>query len=279
VNKELRNSLIVVAAVAILFIGGWAVIGNASGVNPPFTVVESHSMQHCQTDDKHSEIGTIDTGDLVLVRSTDKCTITSYVEGYSNGYTMFGDYGDVIIYYRDGHNPVIHRAFIWLEYLGGGKWSAPALENYDSTKWSCTSGTDYNNLSGILAFTEVGVVVDGGKTLSIDLDSMTSHYPTSGYLTVGDSVSNTHFDQDLANNICKGLVSTERIKSIAWVEIPWLGALKLMLGGHSAELDTWASNSKTMLAMTIFGAIISIFGIGYAIDEVSFIREKKKEGA
>lgn len=80
-NKEIRNIVIALVAIVAVIGGGWVVISSSSGVSPPFTVVESYSMQHCQEDDKHSELGIIDTGDMILVKNKNKTTITSYVEG------------------------------------------------------------------------------------------------------------------------------------------------------------------------------------------------------
>lgn len=161
-KKEYRNILIALAVIVTVLGGSWAAIQISSGVSPPFTVVESHSMQHCQKDDKHSETGIIDTGDMILVRDKDKGSITSYVEGSKNGYTSFGDYGNVIIYYRDHGNPVIHRAFLWLEYNDDGTWSAPALEGYERP-WVCKDqGTvidDIHHLRGEITFDRVGNVV------------------------------------------------------------------------------------------------------------------------
>ena len=268
-NNDVRNSLIAIAAVVIVIAGGWVFISSSSGVNPPFTVIESHSMQH----DTQSEIGVIDTGDLILVKSPDKCNIVSYVEGTKNGYQSFGDYGNVIIYKRDIGNPVIHRAFLWLEYNGDGTWSAPSLENY-SKPWTCSASTDYNHLEGTLTFSEVGNVVTNGKTLSINLSSIEKK---SGYLTVGDSVSNTYFDQ--ATSITHSLASKDNIKSVAWKEIPWLGSIKLMLNGNTSELNTWAANSKTLLIELVATIIIIILAIGCVIDEISYIRDKRKSSS
>jgi len=229
-------------------------------------------MQHCQSDDRHSEVGVIDTGDMMLVRSAGKTDIVSYVEGSQSGYESFGDYGDVIVYYRSGNNPVIHRAFIWLDYNNDGTWSAPSLENYSN--WECDSGTDYNSLSGVLTFYDVGRVVEGGKTVSVDLDVLVARGSDSGYLTLGDSVNNTNFDQ--SSGITNVLISKKLIKSVAWVEIPWIGAIKLILKGNTSELDSWASNSKTMLAYMIVGIIVVVFTIGCILDEVKYIRSRKE---
>ena len=268
-DQNNRNMIIVLAVAAVIIIGGWLVISSSSGVKPPFTVIESHSMQHCQADDKHSEIGVIDTGDMILVRSLDKTTVTTYVEGSQNGYQMFGDYGDVIIYKRTGNNPVIHRAFIWLEY-NGSSWSAPSLAGY-AGEWYNDGNTDYNNMTGSLTFYKVGVVVPGGKNLTINLDTLSAH---SGYLTVGDSVSNIYFDQ--STSICPtGPVTEEMIKSVAWKEIPWLGAIKLMLKGNSEELNAWASNSKTMLVCEFATIFLIVIGLNYLVTEILIQRRKE----
>lgn len=194
-NKELRNLIIAAVAIVAVIGSSWAVISVTSGVSPPFTVVESYSMQHCQEDDKHSEVGVIDTGDMILVKDKNKVHITSYIEGTQTGYRSFGDYGNVIIYYREGQNPVIHRAFLWLD-LNEDKqsWSAPALVNYKGS-WECTGGDDPSHLTGTLKFTGVGNVVKGGKSLEINLDTLKAQHPHSGFLTLGDSVKNLKFDQ------------------------------------------------------------------------------------
>ena len=268
-NTEDRNTIIVVLIAIIVIVGGYVCIKSASGVSPPFTVVESHSMQHCQLDDRHSDIGIIDTGDLILVRSPSKCTITSYIEGSQNGYQKFGDYGDVIVYKRVGQNPVIHRAFLWLDW-NGSSWSAPALENY-AGDWNNTgSGNDYMHMSGTLSFTGVGVVVEGGKNLSIDLDSLPK---TSGYLTLGDSVNNQYFDQNTI--IISSLISEDMIKSVAWKEIPWLGALKLMIKGNTSELNSWAPNSKTMLICEFAMIIVMLYAAIHLAGTVMSLRRRE----
>ena len=65
---------------------------------PPMVVVESESMMHAED----SEVGVIDTGDLVLVKKTSgRGDITTYIEGKKRDYKTYGEYGDVIIYAGD----------------------------------------------------------------------------------------------------------------------------------------------------------------------------------
>ena len=175
----------VVGIVIIVFLGLVYYINDNSGVNPPFTVVESQSMQHI--DDK-SELGIIDTGDMIYVQSPDKCDIVSYVDGYKTGYKTFGDYGSVIVYKRDSGNPVIHRAIVYVE-KNGSSWNIESLQGFDESLWNI-NGTEheYMNVSGTL-----NIVFESdyrSYTCSINLNSLLQ----SGYLTLGDN--NTMFDQN-----------------------------------------------------------------------------------
>ena len=111
--------MIALLIVLILLVSGIVLVKNASGVSPPFTVIESNSMQH--SDDK-SQIGVIDTGDMIMVKSLGKSNVVTYVEGHQSGHQEFGDYGSVIIYKRAVGNPVIHRAILWIEYDSDGIW-------------------------------------------------------------------------------------------------------------------------------------------------------------
>ncbi|MBP5685666.1 MAG: S26 family signal peptidase, partial [Candidatus Methanomethylophilaceae archaeon] len=76
-EKETRNTLIVISVVLVLLIGGYAGIKAYSGVSPPFTVINSGSMMHSSD----SQIGIIDTGDMIVVKDPDTVTIHTYVDG------------------------------------------------------------------------------------------------------------------------------------------------------------------------------------------------------
>ena len=219
-KKENLTTVIALLIVLILLVSGIVLVKNASGVSPPFTVIESNSMQH--SDDK-SQIGVIDTGDMIMVKSLGKSNVVTYVEGHQSGHQEFGDYGSVIIYKRAVGNPVIHRAILWIEY-DSGTWKAPSLENFKDSNgnplWECASG-DFNNLSGVLLLT----LNNGYRniTVPVNIDDLQTH---SGYVTMGDN--NATVDQSASNISFNNLVNPERIKSVAWKEIPWLGSLKLL---------------------------------------------------
>ncbi|AGI47017.1 Signal peptidase I [Thermoplasmatales archaeon BRNA1] len=267
--REEVKTVIVIAVIASLIGAGYLAIHSMSGVSPPFTVVESQSMQHS----RESEIGIIDTGDLILVKSPSKTSITSYVEGYADDYSKFGEYGDVIIYKRDNRNPVIHRAIVWLDYDDSiGKWSAPSLAGYSNDLWVSNNGNDYSDLAGTFTFT-LKYKAGYEKTVSIDIDTLQKK---SGYLTMGDNPENNYFDQ---RSIVPGrLISVDGIRSVAWKEIPWLGSLKLYFNGNTGALDNWAPNSLPNLCAAILTIILTIGGTGFAIDEFSLMRARRKLG-
>jgi len=267
-ERENRNIVIVLIAVAIVAASVFIGIPAMSGVSPPQTVVESQSMQHGEK----SQIGVIDTGDIVIVKDKNKTSITSFVDGYKNGYSSFGLYGDVIIYEREGQgNNIIHRAILWIDYNGNGTWSAPSLIDYPSDLWRCDNSTDPMSLSGKLFLKNMGY---RGSEYSIDLnDSKLSG--TSGYLTLGDN--NLGFDQG-DGRISNKLISEERVVSVAWIEVPWLGSIKIIMGGGDPliALDKYASNSVPCLAISFIAFIFLFIGINFIWNHIDNIHYRKK---
>ena len=91
-----------VAVVMVVFLLTWVYTGNW----PPMVVIESGSMEHDDNplypEPGFTHIGAIDTGDLVLVKSAERSDIVTYLAGKQQGYERCGDYGDVIIYYKNG---------------------------------------------------------------------------------------------------------------------------------------------------------------------------------
>lgn len=259
VKKSDRDLILSIGIAALIMVGGYCALVLYTGFTSPFSVVMSQSMQHSET---QSEIGIIDTGDVVIVKDPSTVTIYSYVEGTQNGYTSFGDYGSVIIYDRgNSQNPVIHRAIVWLEYNADtNTWSAPSLENYSGTwYWLFTEDSSdrqktWYNMQGILVFEDI---TQSGKTVSINLNTL---YPTSGYLTMGDNISNNYFDQ--ATSIVDHLISMDDIVSVPIVEIPWLGIIKILAnGGNNLQYVTNSLPSLIISFVTIFALLLFIDGI------------------
>ncbi len=86
-DRKTRSKIIAVAIIALLFFGIYAGVEAYSGHDSPYSTVTSKSMQH---EDGRSQLGVIDTGDMVLVRDKSKTQIVSYLEGRSTGYSTFG---------------------------------------------------------------------------------------------------------------------------------------------------------------------------------------------
>ena len=268
-DSENKRLLVVLGVFLIILVGGYAGIKAYTGFDTPFSVVMSQSMQH---DNERSEIGCIDTGDIVIVKSPEKADIQSYFEGLDTGFRSFDDYGSVIIYERGyNQNPVIHRAILWLEYNGDGTWSAPDLEGHEN-KWLCMDVrngsleriTNYNELSGTLKFIDI---TQSGKTLEINLDNLGDE---SGFLTLGDNpVGNLNFDQN--SGIVNHLVGMDDIRSVPILEIPWAGTTKILLKNDGENLE-YVPNSLPSLILA-FIVIISLILIVDAI----FLRKNTED--
>jgi signal peptidase len=266
-NRDTKDVLIVIGVIAVLFASTIGGVFLYSGMSNPYTVVESKSMQHSNDT---SYIGIIDTGDMIIMRDPSKTSITTYIEGRQNGYSMFGDYGDVIIYYRgEGQNPVIHRAILYLEYLGGEKWKASALENYDTELWTVANGT-WDNMWGNLTLYGLR---DGELRTSatINLTVLAQNYPHSGYLTKGDN--NNIFDQP--NAITKGLVQTSSIKAVAGLELPWLGCIKLI--SKNINVSQIPQNSVPCLAILFIDIIFFFIVLGVILECLFVYIDERRE--
>ena len=264
-ENDSKGLVMTVVSVVIAVIIAVSALYVYSGMSRPLTVVESNSMQHSMDT---SYLGIIDTGDMVIMVSPDKHSVTTFVEGRQNGYSEFGAYGDVVIYYRDnGKNPVIHRAMLWLDY-SEGKWSAPSLENYPSDLWE-NEGT-WNDLRGILTLKDLPYL-DTTIQLSIDLDTMSSdeNLAHSGYLTKGDK--NNYFDQSVS--IHPGPVEKDDLKAIAGMEIPWLGCIKLLV--NHKNVDMIANNSVPCLIVFFIDIVMLMIMLNVVSECIHSIRRKE----
>ncbi len=258
-NDENRRMVFVLIAVVAIIVGGYATLITYTGMSTPFSVVMSQSMQH---DPDRSDLGCIDTGDVVVVKNKANATIESYVVGTNTGYSTFGDYGSVIIYERNSSsNPVIHRAIVWLDWNSNtNTWSSEELKDYKGT-WYCTVNgmeeNDYNDLQGVLTFKDL---TQSKKTVNINLSNLEK---SSGYLTLGDNPkTNLSFDQ--VSGIISHPISYDDIRSVPFAEIPWLGTIKLLINGNTNNLS-YVPNSLPSLAMTI----VTIIGAVLLIDIIT----------
>jgi signal peptidase len=239
-----------------------------SGIWPPVYVVESASMQHSDT---KSRLGIIDTGDMVIVQRSDGTGVRTYVECYPDGDRSFGDYGDVIIYHRYGLadvTPVIHRAMVRLVYNSTGpSFDVPSLAALPAEKWGNGMSPDgqWWALEGVVEIFDVGY---RSATLRVDLAALLSFYMNyglshDGIITMGDHNVNLVGNEWLgiydqaSPTICREPIKDEWIVAEARAEIPWLGLIKLYVGGNLPP-DT-PENSKTgLLAVLVLVIVVPL---------------------
>ncbi|TLZ54620.1 MAG: S26 family signal peptidase [Methanobacteriota archaeon] len=164
---------------------------------PPVVVVESGSMQHSHT---RAYLGTIDTGDVVLVQAVHSTSdIITYVQGRASGYETYSNYGDVIIFHPPGApadvTPIIHRAILYAD-LSASAWRGvdiPSLASFPDP-WSAThpDGTPTTNTTGLgsvtLTMRSWAAGFERRESLTYDLRILTK----PGFLTKGDH--NPSFD-------------------------------------------------------------------------------------
>ena len=244
---------IAIGSVALVFLLTFAYSGNW----PPMVVIESGSMEHDDNalypEPGYTHLGIIDTGDLVVVKDSEKSEIVTYLEGKKTGYEKYGDYGDVIVYYKNGIRewkgqpvtPVIHRAMAWVEVVDkeNKTYYIPEIDTY---------------FNGKIELSEIGL---GGGAHIKDLEN-------SGYITKGDSTGNSHPDQMTHYDI-RGREPKYRVQPVDpdWVvgvargELPWFGLIKLRV----TQPDNYAQappECRTMLGFSILVILIGPFTAG-----------------
>lgn len=269
--RELGSALLVVSAVFMLT---WVYTGNW----PPMVVIESGSMEHDDNplypEPGFTHIGAIDTGDLVLVKSAGRDDIVTYLAGKQQGYERYGDYGDVIIYYKNGlrgvcsagasldeaecnrqdgewtpATPVIHRAMAWVEVRDNGSYYLPEV--------------DMEFANGKLVLAEIGLPPGAPLT----------EITQSGYITKGDSVSNRHPDQLTHRDLLGQQVQPVQpgdIVGMARGELPWFGLIKLRL----TQPDSYASAPEECRQM-LWLSLATIIAGPFVVQRVW---ERRREG-
>ena len=267
--KGLRG--FIYAAILVLIIVGGLVL--YSGAWPPLVVVESRSMQHSNVD---SFIGTIDTGDMVILKKTNGVAeVRTYLESLGDGYQTYGEYGDVIVYKpygSDSRTPIIHRALFRMEYnSSGGGYDIPELGEISQSVWSVTDGPkDWHNLKTEITLTGIGY---NQITVRLNISTILSNFahvtmvPFSGLVTLGD---NNRGIVDQMTDICWAPVRADWVSGVARGELPWFGLLKLWITGPAPDGPV-PENSKTALFVSL-GVLI---GGPIAIDLTLMVLDRK----
>lgn len=240
-------------------------------------------MQHSRTE---SYTGVIDTGDLVVVKKASvKEEITSYVAGRGSGYSTYGEYGDVIVYKKQGKagTPVIHRALVWVQWNDATKgWDVPELKGLTPGQdWSRSGGTagSFSDFKGGAANHKLTLNFVGYARRNISIEFGWLNEGRTGFLTLGDNaVSNPRIDQ--APNT--GISDKEPVRYPDWVigvargELPCFGLVKLYVGS-AADKDHFnrAPDGQKWCAL---GMVVAIIAIPLAYDVVKEqVRRRKVE--
>ena len=275
----LRDIAIAAGIIGVLLLAIFLYTGNW----PPMVVIESNSMQH--GDD--SELGVIDTGDLVLVKELDgENDLITYVEGRATGYETYSEYGDVIIYRKNGgaDTPVIHRPVIELvlNTTTNNTFDLPGLAGleYGTEKdWFISPYSLESRWWNLGEKHKIHINGYGYRKLNLEIDLFkiikdTFNYKDihGGYITFGDH--NPTIDQgnlDALDGKVKP-VKTEWIIGKARGELPWFGIVKLKLSGEVKN------EFPTTSVYMIFVTLAVVIALPIVVDFIYHIIKKKIKG-
>jgi len=285
--------LVALAIVVLMLVGLFAFTQNW----PPAYVVESRSMQHGPED----RVGLINAGDLVLAEKIPTSSIVPYVVGARNGVRTYGEYGDVLLYHPNGNTratPIVHRAIFFLSWVGGtSSYSASDLQglpcgsgaNMSAGELYYEAGASGCATTGLTGEIKVFNVGWNSSAPVISLDLADSEFTGStygehsGFVTMGDH--NEEPDQTPINGgttpTLSALVEPGWVLGVARGMVPWFGAFKLLLEGNARNVS---SNSWQFLGLAIVAAILSAFGIHWALRQEGIEspmrrREEEEEAA
>lgn len=208
--------------ISILMVSLWGFTGQPLD-QAPLVVVESGSMMHAEQ--PYGRVGTIDPGDLILVKTTSgpgdivsmygaRDSITDATgTGDRDGY---GDDGDVIIYRPDGSDretPIIHRVVTWVEVQRSGTGTCFSYHDPFGHWLRCRSDVH---------LPDIGIEHE-------------RDFRVSGWITKGDNPT-TNREADQVSIIPGELVQSEWVIGKARGEIPWVGLLKFIIQGNTVRV-------------------------------------------
>ena len=279
----LVQDVVVALIVVAIVLGSLYIYG---GRWPPMVVVESESMQH---DDELSYIGVIDTGDLTLVRTLDNAgPPVTWVEGRDTDYSRYGEFGDVIIYHKNGQTqttPIIHRAIVRIEYNpSGGGFDVPTLDPPAVNEMDKIVIKDFNSYhNGRRETVDLSIDVKGILKNFEDNDNADPH---GGIITKGDH--NREVDQSSlpawtgpgappegVSHLVEP-VEENWIVGVARGEIPWFGLIKLWARGQT-EFHPAPVNSGPNLMISVALLLVAPFLAESTIIEYRNLHPKEEK--
>ena len=66
------------------------------------------------------------------------------------------------------------------------------------------------------------------------------------------------------------------INSVAWLEIPWIGAFKMALNGKMDAVDRWVPNTIPCLTATVILLVFLVIGISFLFDYRYYERYRRE---
>jgi len=255
--KGLARDALVAGLIVAVFLGALYLY---AGVWPPLVVVESSSMQH---GDLASSLGVIDTGDMVFQQAAStRDSVITYIEGRANGYSTYGDYGDVIIFRRAGMaTPVIHRAIMYVNLHANLTADVPdilLLPTTDWLAWNAAGPTQVPMYLKNLTILHMGYQHNLDLTFNFRVPPIPER---TGYVTKGDN----NADHDPFSWVPR----LQDVQGRARGEIPWLGLVKLTIQPTETCCRTWGDmeapkNSWDSLLVTLMFLVALPFILEYA---------------
>lgn len=209
------RDLLVVGVLLMVVLGGfWTYTGQPFPGTSPLVVVESGSMMHPEP--AYGRVGTIDPGDLVLVKRVDRPgdVRTAYSP---EGRTGYGGHGDVIVYRPHGSDdatPIIHRAITWVEV------------------------TEVDGERRYAYHDERGEWIEDERSVNLpSVGIRQRQFEESGFVTKGDNPATNELADQITHTSGR-LVAPDWVVGKARGEIPWIGLIKLALAGNPVPSDT-----------------------------------------
>lgn len=258
-----RDIAIVALLLGIVLVALWGYTGQPFPSTSPLVVIESGSMMHLEA--PYGRVGTIDPGDLVMVKAVDSVrdVETTYGPGDREGY---GAQGDVLIYRPFGdteRTPIIHRALTYVEV-------------------TTTTDDDGNDTHRYTYWNDEGQLLEDQSSVTLASARVHNLRPThSGFITKGDNPQTNVF-ADQISHTSNQLVRIDWVVGKARGEIPWLGLVKLAMTGNPIPapsdtidnckvLQAWAPCDEWVMLGLSFGALI---GTPFALEQVAKRNER-----
>lgn len=250
-----------------------------SGVWPPVFTVETGSMMHVDRvewfsgqgdtrddDTRFGRIGTLDPGDLVLIKEIDgPGDVTTFAQAEDE--EDYGDRGEVIAFrlrVDEQQRTIIHRAMTYVNIEGRGEQAQYRV--YWSPDWE-EQGDCVRTPTYVCTFSvEEGVTI---RELGINGQSFTQE----GFITKGDNIaSNPGADQAPPANPTQGALAPEPIRPATVVgeaqgEVPAIGLLRVAFSGQTlknAEMQghsAWLRIGNVVAPLDLWGLVLIELGL------------------